>query len=185
MTPDIPTQAAAVLRFWFEDLTPAQWWRTDPQLDAEVRARFGDLHARLAAEVEPGWLATPQTALAAVLVLDQFSRNLYRGDARAFAQDAAARRVADAAIAGGFDQAFEAKRRAFFYLPFMHAEDPEAQVRCVELYEAMGDENHVRHAREHKAVIDRFGRFPKRNAAMGRASTDEERDYIAGSNGAV
>ncbi|MCG8440828.1 MAG: DUF924 domain-containing protein, partial [Caulobacterales bacterium] len=140
---DIAAEADEVLSFWFEELDPAQWWRVDAALDEAVRRRFGALHARLAAGVGAAWTATPESALAAVIVLDQFSRNLYRGRPEAFTQDAAARAAADAAITAGFDRAFAPKRRAFFYMPFMHAESLGHQTRCISLFEAMGDENHL------------------------------------------
>ena len=179
---DIEDSARAVLAFWFEELAPAQWWKVDADLDAEVSARFGDLHAALCGDVGLAWLATPEAALAAVIVLDQFSRNVHRGEGAAFAQDEKARALAADAIAKGLDTALPPERRHFLYMPFMHAETAADQERSIALFSILG-EDAERHAREHKAVFDRFGRFPKRNAALGRANTPEEAAYLAESKG--
>lgn len=174
---DIDAAANAVLAFWFEGLAPAQWWRVDAAVDAKVCARFGPLHASLAEDVPLIWLATPERALAAILVLDQFSRNIHRGDAKAFAQDDKARALAEAAIDKGHDRALPPERRHFLYMPFMHAESIVDQERSVALFATLG-EDLLKHARDHKAVFDRFGRFPKRNAALGRENTPGEEDYL-------
>ena len=162
-----------VLGFWFGELTPRQWFAKDDAVDARIRGRFGALHERLAAtpDLQPG---SAREALATVIVLDQFSRNLHRGDARAFAADAQARRVADAAIARGFDAQVDHGWRMFFYLPFEHGEDLADQDRAVALIGALGDPSLARYAQAHRDVIARFGRFPQRNAALGRESTPEE-----------
>ncbi len=181
----IEKHAAGVLAFWFDELKPADWWRTSADVDATVRERFGELHARLSDGVDPSWLGAPETALAAVIVLDQFSRNLHRGDPRAYAQDTAARALADAAIARRHDAALAPTRRAFLYMPFMHSEDAADQERSVALFAGPGLEGNRGHAEAHKAVIDRFGRFPTRNAALGRADTPEEAAYLKTQTGAV
>jgi uncharacterized protein (DUF924 family) len=124
------------------------------------------------------WEATADGALALILLLDQFSRNLHRGDARAFAQDDAGRAIAERAIARGFDQTFPVPARRFFYLPFMHAEDMAAQERCLALCREADDEEGVRYAEAHKAIIARFGRFPNRNAALGRETTAAEQAFL-------
>jgi len=128
-----------------------------------------------------GCAADARTALAATIVLDQFSRNMFRGTPAAFAADAQALAIAEAAIARGFDVGLPPERRQFFYLPFEHAEDPGLQARCVELFTPLGEEA-VRWAMAHKVIIDRFGRFPHRNAILGRASTPEEIEFLRGPN---
>lgn len=174
---DVTAAAERVLAFWFEELAPAQWWRTDPAVDAACGARFGALHAALRDDVDLAWLMTPERALAAVIVLDQFSRNLHRGEAAAYAQDAKARSLAEDAIAKGLDVPLPPERRHFLYMPFMHSEETADQERAMELFATLG-EDMLAHARQHKAVIDRFGRFPTRNAVLGRESTPEEVAYL-------
>ena len=183
MTPD-PMDGASepgwvrdVLAFWFDELGPAQWFAKDAALDERIRARFQPLHARLAASADPP-IDTPAQALATVIVLDQFSRNLHRDDARAFAADALARRLADAAIARAFDAQVDASRRMFFYLPFEHSEDLADQDRSIALFTAIGDPRLTRYAEAHRALIARFGRFPHRNAVLGRRSTQDEEEYL-------
>jgi uncharacterized protein (DUF924 family) len=178
----------AVLEFWFGPVerrgqARREWFRKDADFDAEIRRRFGALHARAALrELEP-WRASPQPMLALVVVLDQFSRNLYRADARAFAQDAHARECAREAIDRGDDLALLPVGRQFLYLPFEHSEDLDDQDYCVErmaTLEAFEETRGlVEWAQKHRAIIRRFGRFPHRNAALGRESTAEEREFLS------
>ena len=169
-----PEWVAEVLRFWFGELRPADWFARSDALDASIRLRFAPLHARLstgqALQLEPA----PRSRLAAVIVLDQFSRNLHRDDARAFAADPIARELARRAIAQGFDRGLSPSERLFLYLPFEHSEDRADQALAVGLVEALGDAGWTRYAQAHKDIIDRFGRFPHRNAVLGRRSTPEE-----------
>ena len=123
------------------------------------------------------WEATAEGALALVIVLDQFPRNMFRGDARTFAADATARAVANRALKRGYDQDVAANERGFLFLPFMHSEDITDQQRCVELYRAAGDEN-LKWALQHADIIRRFGRFPHRNAVLGRATTPQEQAFL-------
>jgi uncharacterized protein (DUF924 family) len=167
-----------VLVFWFDEVPAEKWFARDAAVDAAVRERFAALHADLTQGVPVEWEATPDGCLAAVVVLDQFSRNLFRDDPRAFATDGQALALAERAIARGFDRALAKRRRQFLYLPFQHDEDANVQVRSLELYRALGDEKGLDFAERHKAIIDRFGRFPHRNAALGRASTPEERAFL-------
>jgi uncharacterized protein (DUF924 family) len=167
-----------VLGFWFGELRPEQWFKKDAALDQEITRRFGDLHRTLAHGVPADWLATARGALAAVIVLDQFPRNMFRGGAAAFATDGLALSVAEAAIAKGFDARLGVSERKFLYLPFEHAEDGAAQARSVQLYQALGDKDALDYALRHKAIIDRFQRFPHRNAALGRTSTAEELAFL-------
>ncbi len=175
--------AEAVLGFWFDEVAPERRFKRDEALDAEIRARFGELHARLAREttggrLPDGWRDYPRSVLATVVVLDQFSRNLYRDDPRAFQQDGKALALAKSVISRGDDALLTPIERHFLYLPLMHAEDREAQEHSVQLYEALGLEEPMDYARRHRDVIVRFGRFPQRNAALGRPSTPEEKNAL-------
>ena len=162
-----------VLHFWFDELGAAHWFEKNSDVDARVRDRFLALHERIVAHAGTA-ITTPRSLLAAVVVLDQFSRNLFRGTARAFATDALARRIARSAIELGFDGAMSEPERLFLYLPFEHSEDRADQALSVELFVRLGNEDWTRYAIAHKVIIDRFGRFPHRNAALGRVSSADE-----------
>jgi uncharacterized protein (DUF924 family) len=168
-----PTWVTDVLQFWFAELGQADWFTARAELDARIRERFLSLHTRLAAD-DALTVGTQRSLLAAVIVLDQFSRNLYRGTPRAFAADPLARRLSKAAIARGLDVGLTEQERMFLYLPFEHSENPDDQALAVELIGRLGNEEWTRFASDHKAMIDRFGRFPHRNAVLGRTSTAEE-----------
>jgi uncharacterized protein (DUF924 family) len=167
-----------VLSFWFDDVGPEAWFRKDSGVDERIRARFLILYEVLSEWPATDALASSERALATVIVLDQFPRNLFRGSAQAFATDALAREVATGAVAKGFDAGFDKDRRLFFYLPFEHSEDKGDQLRAVELISSLGDTDLAYWAVRHKAVVDRFGRFPHRNAVLGRASTPEEEAFL-------
>lgn len=168
-----PAWVGEVLRFWFESLGPDRWFAKSEQVDEAIRERFFDLHARLL-EVDAAGLEGPRPLLAAVIVLDQFSRNLFRGSPRAFAADPLARRLADRAISLGLDRGMSVAERLFLYLPFEHSEDRGDQARSVDLIAQLGNDGWTRYAAAHKVLIDRFGRFPHRNVVLGRTSTPEE-----------
>jgi uncharacterized protein (DUF924 family) len=175
-----------VLEFWFSERVQALWFEKSPAFDEEIRVRFGAT-VTAAGELE-AWSATPQSALARVIVLDQFPRNIFRGTPRAFAADAIARRAADAAIARGFDGQVPLARRFFFYMPFEHSEDATDQRLSVALFRAWAEAHDGRardgafeilaYALRHHEVIERFGRFPHRNAILGRASTPAEIAFL-------
>jgi uncharacterized protein (DUF924 family) len=167
-----------VLRFWFAEAGPQQWFAKDAAFDAQVCGRFLALHETLAGTSSESLLADVRKALAAVIVLDQMSRNMFRGSPRAFAADGKALALADAAVARGFDAGLTKDERMFLYLPFEHAEDPAMQARSVALMAGLGDPEQARWAEKHKAVVDRFGRFPHRNAVLGRPSTPEEIEFL-------
>jgi uncharacterized protein (DUF924 family) len=167
-----------VLRFWFEETGPKQWFEKSDALDAEVRRRFLELHETLTARPSHALLADARMALAAIVVLDQMSRNMFRANPRAFAADSKALGLADAAIAQGFDSGMTKDERMFLYLPFEHAESREAQARSVALMAGLGDPELTKYAEMHKIIIDRFGRFPHRNAVLGRPSTPEEIEFL-------
>jgi uncharacterized protein (DUF924 family) len=172
------TWVTEVLRFWLEETLPQQRFQKDQEFDADLCARFRDTHAHVVSLALTDCLCDADTALAAVIVLDQFSRNMFRGTPAAFASDRRALGIAEAAIAKGFDALVPETARLFFYLPFEHAEDAAAQARAVVLVAALSDSELVKWARAHKAIIDRFGRFPHRNAALGRTSTAEELEFL-------
>ena len=183
-------QAQAVLDFWF--LAPdnpghgqsrAEWFRKDDAFDAQIRERFGAL---IDTAIDGGlrdWAATPRGALAQILLLDQFTRNVHRGTPRAFAGDPQALELAIALTQDGQDQQLEPTLRAFVYMPFEHAEDLAMQARAVELFQLLtqsreGFESMLDYAQRHQEVIARFGRFPHRNAILGRDSTPEELAFL-------
>ena len=172
-----PAWVDDVLRFWFQQLSEAQWWEQDDGVDAQIHDRFLALHERIAAKADDS-LGTPRSLLAAVIVLDQFSRNLFRRTPRAYAADPIARRLARSAIERSFDSSLTSLERQFLYLPFEHSEDAADQQLSVELFKALGNDEWTRFAIEHKEVIDRFGRFPHRNAVLGRRSTPDEIELL-------
>lgn len=174
----MPT-AAEVTQFWFEAHGPKDWWSANPDFDREIAERFGETHTRLARGEGFTWRSTPGGRLAEIIVLDQFSRQLFRQSPKAFAQDGMALVLAQEAVAGGFDRELDGARRAFLYMPFMHAESLVVQQAAVPLFEGLGDDAFAKPAAEHLEVLARFGRFPKRNAALGRTSTPEEVSYLA------
>jgi uncharacterized protein (DUF924 family) len=168
-----PTWVEQVIRYWFDDVGPAQWFAAGEAIDARIRGRFLQLHERIAAhdELVP---STQRALLAAVIVLDQFSRHLFRATPRAYAADHLARQLSTAAIAQGLDVAMNAEERFFLYLPFEHSEDPVDQALAVHLIERIGNEQWTHDAIRHKEVIDRYQRFPHRNAILNRQSSADE-----------
>jgi uncharacterized protein (DUF924 family) len=180
-----------VIDFWFpEPVRPSPerpdggwleaWFRPSAAFDEEIRARFHGTWEAAAAGLLDGWQATAEGALALVVALDQFPRNMFRGDPRAFASDAQALAAAGRALERGLDARVPRLWRTFFYLPFEHAEDPAAQARSVALFRALGEPETLRYAELHKEIVDRFGRFPHRNAILGRESTPEEEAWLRG-----
>lgn len=170
--------ANEVLRFWFEDTAPAQWWKVDPAFDATVRERFGALLAAAAAGECFDWRGSARGRLAEVIVLDQFPRNIHRGTAAAFACDPMALALAQEAVAAGALAALSPVGRSFLLLPYMHSESRRIHEVAERLYrEHAPPENHDFELR-HKAIIDRFGRYPHRNALLGRESTPQELEFL-------
>lgn len=168
-----------MLGFWFDGLMAEQWFAHSDSVDAAIRDLFAPLLDALKANRAEGWRDDPETLLAAVIVLDQFSRNIHRGTAEAFAADPLARELALLGLDRGWDRQFPIERRHFLYMPLMHAEDSELQTLCLESFDQPGLEQGLEYARQHAEVIARFGRFPTRNAALGRESTAEERAYLS------
>lgn len=173
------TEAEQVIDFWLRETPPEKRFARDDALDAEIARRFGDLHAALAAGVPDEWVADARTMLGAIIVLDQFSRNLFRDDSRAFAQDPVALALAWQMVVKGWDMQLSTLERQFAYLPFEHAEDLAAADQSVALFEALGDDIGVEYARRHHAVIAQFGRYPGRNKALRRESTAAEVKFLA------
>jgi uncharacterized protein (DUF924 family) len=169
---------AEVVAFWREAGLP-KWFAKDEAFDLEIHQRFEPLHLAAARAEFDDWAETPEGALALILLLDQFPRNLYRGSAHAFATDPLARTVADRALAAGFDQRVELELRPFFYLPFEHSEAMADQTRAMLLNQAHGVAGDLKWAAIHRDIIRRFSRFPHRNAVLGRVSTAEELAFLA------
>jgi uncharacterized protein (DUF924 family) len=167
-----------IIDFWFVDIDPKQWWLVDQEFDRQVQERFGTVHARAAQCELAEWRTSPNGRLAEIIVLDQFSRNIYRGTAQAFASDPLALALAQEAIAVGAPASLEPRMKAFLYLPFMHSESREIHQTAVNLYGEAGLENNLAFEQRHKAIIDRFARYPHRNAALGRTSTAEEIEFL-------
>ncbi|HTU66085.1 MAG TPA: DUF924 family protein [Steroidobacteraceae bacterium] len=169
-------EAQAVLDFW-EEAGPAMWFAKDAAFDRRFRERFLLDHEAAARGELAHWQATPEGALALVILLDQFPRNAFRGTARMYATDASGRKAASLALAAGYDRIFPVALRKFFVLPFAHSEDLADQERSVALARRLGADD-LAHAEHHRDIVRRFGRFPHRNAILGRDSTTEEKEYL-------
>ena len=172
-----PVTPAGILAFW-RDAGPKRWYTPDEAFDAEVRRRFLGLWQRAAAGELSSWETSDDGALALVIVLDQFPRNMFRGDARTYASDAHAQEVASRAIERGVDARIDPALREFLYLPFMHSEHLADQLRCIELSREAGLVESAKWAGHHADIIRRFGRFPHRNRILGRATTPEEQAFL-------
>lgn len=170
----------AILQFWFDETAPQQWFQVNPEFDDTIRTRFTDIYILAADGGCDDWKTDAQGCLALCLVLDQFPRNMFRGQAKAFATDKDGLLVSKHAIHRGFDQILIPLKRRFIYLPFMHSEHMNDQKRSVELFSTMqvADPMGYEHALRHQREIERFGRFPYRNKALGRENTPEENEYL-------
>jgi uncharacterized protein (DUF924 family) len=171
--------ARDVLRFWFEETPPDKRFCGGVAFDEEVTARFGALRDQVLASRAAGWTDDPMHLLAAIILLDQFSRNIHRDHAEAFAADGLSLRLAKLAVANGWDGGMTGKERQFCYLPFEHSEKAADQRESVRLFTDLGDPEVLRYSKDHAAVIERFSRFPSRNATLGRESTPEELEYLS------
>jgi len=167
-----------VLDFWFKELEPKQWWEKNHQLDLMIQTKFGALHQQAKAGELFEWRETPSGSLAEVIVLDQFSRNIFRDTPESFASDPLALALAQFAISKGFDLELPPTERSFLYLPFMHSESKIIHQQAIKLFDALGNPNNLEFERKHKIIIDRFGRYPHRNSILGRESTDEEIEFL-------
>ncbi|MEO7564781.1 MAG: DUF924 family protein [Sphingomicrobium sp.] len=164
---------ADVLKFWF-GLKPEQHWQTDDALDRQIREQFRDLWSKKRQLPAHGFLDQALSALAAVILFDQFPRNMFRGHAEQFATDPLALGIAGGAVDKGLDDALEHGERSFLYMPFEHSEDIADQNRALILFTALGDRQFLDFAKKHHAIIERFGRFPHRNAMLGRTPHAQE-----------
>ncbi len=173
-----PIKPADIAAFW-RDVGPKRWFKKDAALDDEIRRRFLAAHEAAAAGKLTGWEQSAEGALALLILLDQFPRNMFRGEVRAFATDPLARTIASRAILSGFDGAIP-DMHTFFYLPFMHSEDMADQQRAIAFYRARNDNDGVSWAERHADIIRKFGRFPHRNAVLGRVTTPEEQAFLDG-----
>jgi uncharacterized protein (DUF924 family) len=167
-----------VLNFWFNELTPQQWWAKSDELDAEIKQRFAALHTKAARCELFDWRIAAKGRLAEIIILDQFSRNIYRGTPQAFAQDSLALALAQEALTVAADKALSPVECSFLYLPFMHSESALIHQVALSLYSAPGLENNLDFEIQHKNIIDRFGRYPHRNEILGRESTADEIEFL-------
>lgn len=167
-----------VIEFWFHELTPEQWWQKSAELDNEIKSRFEPYLIEAKKGLTSDWRAQPRGRLAEIIVLDQFSRNIYRDTADAFVADALAVELALEAIESRDDRSLTQAERQFIYMPLMHSEDAEMHVIALELFKSLGNESNLKFEIMHKDIIDRFGRYPHRNEILGRASTPEEVEFL-------
>ncbi|WP_273024295.1 DUF924 family protein [Rheinheimera sp.] len=167
-----------ILTFWFEELTPQQWWQADEEFDNTIKQRFSSILQQAAAGELAHWRQAVKGRLAEIIVLDQFSRNIYRGTARAFSQDAMALALAQEAVAAGALQQLNADERNFLLMPYMHSESSVIHSQAEQLFKQYTPENNYQFELKHKAIIDRFGRYPHRNNILGRPSTAEEIAFL-------
>lgn len=175
--------AEDVLTFWFIEHGREHWFGGGPEFDAKLSARFGETLLAVAAGEAWTWRTTPEGRLAEILVLDQFSRQIWRGEPRAFAQDAMALALAQEAVAGGHDRALDPQRRMFLYMPYMHSESLLVHEAALPLFESLDMEDVLTFEHAHADVLRRFGRYPRRNQVLGRQSTGPELAYIASDEG--
>jgi len=172
-----------VLRFWFDELTPEDWFLGKPEIDTRIREGFAGLHEELKAAPPPEAMTDPRTALAAVILFDQFPRNIHRRKPEAFSSDDLALQIARNALDKGLDADMSNVEKQFLYMPFMHSETLTDQERSVDLFKSIGNEGSVKYAIEHRDIIARFGRFPHRNRALGRATTEAETAFMESHKG--
>lgn len=170
--------ADKVLKFWFEECESSDWFKSDSEFDETIRERFGALHTRINVNLPVEAGTDTRVSLATLIVLDQFSRNMFRGSGKAFASDAKALAVCKQALDAELHKALSREQQHFMVLPLMHSESVEDQQRCIDTYKALGHESTIEWAEKHKVTIDKFGRFPHRNAALKRESTPEELEYL-------
>jgi len=168
-----------ILQFWFREISPSQWWKVDAEFDQLITERFAETHAKAKRCELFEWRSEAHGRLAEIIVLDQFSRNMFRGSELAFACDPLALALAQEAVSAGADVALTPEQRSFLYMPYTHSESPMIHEISIRLFKANGIENNLDFALQHKAIIDRFGRYPHRNASLGRPSTDEEIAFLA------
>lgn len=167
-----------IIKFWFEEIQPAHWWKKDIEFDSLLIERYTELHAQASASELYEWRRDPEGRLAEIIILDQFSRNMYRDTPMAFSQDAMALALAQEAVACGADQALSPQQRNFLYMPYMHSESLKIHEAAVALFEKSGAQSSLEFEIKHKRIIERFGRYPHRNGILGRSSTAEEIEFL-------
>jgi len=167
-----------IVKFWFEEIKPVQWWKKDTAFDALLLDRFSEIHARASRCELFEWRVKAEGRLAEIIILDQFSRNMFRGTAGAFASDAMSLTLSQEAISCGVDQELTPLQRSFLYMPFMHSESLQIHDRAVELYRKNGIQSNLDFELSHKKIIEKFGRYPHRNKILGRQSTTEEIAFL-------
>ena len=167
-----------ILKFWFEETEPVQWWKKDENYDRIITERFSALHHRATRCELFEWRIDPHGRLAEIIVLDQFSRNMFRGSPLSFAQDALGLALSQEAVSTGADNALSPVERSFLYMPFMHSESLKIHEVAVELFRKNGIVGNLDFELKHKAIIERFGRYPHRNGILGRESTQEEIEFL-------
>lgn len=168
-----------VIDFWFEEIEPASWWKKDEQFDALLVERFSETHARACRCELFDWRREPEGRLAEIIVLDQFSRNMFRDSALAFANDAMALSLSQEAVACGADKGLTAVQRSFLYMPFMHSESLLIHEVAVKLYRENGIQSNLDFEFKHKRIIEKFGRYPHRNKVLGRQSSNAEIEFLS------
>ena len=167
-----------IINFWFEELEPSAWWKKDDSFDAFLIGRYSEIHGRATRGELFEWRTAPEGRLAEIILLDQFSRNIYRNSALAFAHDAMSLVLAQEAIAAGADKTLSATQRCFLYMPYMHSESLKIHEVAVELFRKNGLESNLAFEFKHKIIIERFGRYPHRNEVLGRQSSAEELEFL-------
>ncbi|NMP31995.1 DUF924 domain-containing protein [Thalassotalea sp. M1531] len=167
-----------ILTFWFNEISPQQWWQKDDEFDALIKKRFESIHHKAVNGELSHWRESALGSLAEVIVLDQFSRNIYRDKPQSFAFDSLALALAQNAIAKGFNAELDETKRSFLYLPFMHSESLVIHEQAVHLYKALGNAANLEFELKHKAIIEQFGRYPHRNEILGRKSTEAEIEFL-------
>lgn len=172
------TMQQAIIDFWFSDAVSKLWFNATPEFDRQLRDDYQALWEQASRGELADWAETAQGSLALVIMLDQFPLNMFRGTARSYSSTARSRDVARAAIERGFDKELPLEQRSFLYMPFMHSEEIDDQRYAIELFEGAGLESNLRFARHHHAIVEEFGRFPHRNQALGRKSSQAEKEYL-------
>jgi len=172
----------SVLDFWFDEIDSSHWWAKDPKFDKAIKQRFGDTHVAANRNELFKWRTTAQGRLAEIIVLDQFSRNIFRDSAKAFASDALALCLAQEAVAHGYDKELGVEQRSFIYMPYMHSESKEIHHHAINLFTESGLSNSLDFEMQHKIIIDQFGRYPHRNEILGRESTAQEIAFLKQEN---
>lgn len=167
-----------VIQFWFEETAPSQWFKKDEAFDAKIKEKFEETYWSVVRSETKNWREVPEGRLAEVIVLDQFSRNMFRGSPQAFANDALALKLAEEAVEAGDDKKLPKKFRRFLYMPYMHSESREVHKKAVWLFLSLLNFGTLMYEFKHKKIIDRFGRYPHRNEVLGRESTPEEEEFL-------